>query len=66
MSEPHEPPNEIVLSLDEALDLLSLLEDAFTSFEEVGLLAGAVLIDGAIQMLARKLGFDDLGGSDER
>ena len=65
MSDPTEPPVEIVLSLDEALDLLSHLEDALTSFEEAGLLSGAVLIDDSIKMLTRKLGFSDSGDADD-
>ena len=58
-------PEQIVFTIDEALDLLSHLEDAHQSFLDQGLLSGAVLIDGQIRMLNRKLGFDDPGGRDD-
>lgn len=65
MSEPEGPPEFVVLSIEEALDLLGHPEDAHQSFPEQGLLSGAVLIDDQIRMLNRTLGFDDPEGRDD-
>ena len=64
MSEPNEPPELIVLTIEEALDLLSL-EDARSSFLKLGLFSGALLIEAPLRLLNRKLGFDDPGEDDE-
>lgn len=61
MSEPAGPPEQIVFTIDEALDLLSHLEDARSSFEEAGMLDGSLLIEEPIRLVNRKLGFDDPG-----
>jgi hypothetical protein len=66
MADPVGPPEFVVLTIDEALDLLSALEDARSSFLETGLLSGAVLIEDPIRTLSLRLGFDDPGGDDER
>lgn len=66
MSEPTGPPAQIVLTIDEALDLLSHLEDAKSSFEEAGMFAGAIVIEEPLRLLNRKLGFDDPGDVDEQ
>jgi hypothetical protein len=66
MSGSEGPPEFVVLTIEEALDLLSHLEDARSSFHEAGLFSGALLIEDPIRLLNRKLGFDDLGGHDER
>ena len=66
MSHSEGPPESVVLTLDEALDLLSHLEDARASLEEAGMFGGAILIEEPIRLLNRKLGFDDPGDVDER
>ena len=63
MSEPIEPPQRIVLRLDEALDLLAALEDARDSAVADEHLSGVVTLEAQIRILSRKLGFDD-GGAD--
>ena len=65
MTQPGEPPEQIVFTIDEALDLPGHLEDAFQSFLEQGLLSGAVLIDDPIRLLNRKLGFANPEGRDD-
>ena len=65
MSGSEGPPEEIVLTIDEA-DLLSHLEDARSSLEEARMLSGALLIEEPIRLLNRKLGFDDPGDADDR
>jgi hypothetical protein len=66
MSGSEGPPEEIVLTIDEALDLLSHLEDARSSLEEARMLSGALLIEEPIRLLNRKLGFEDPGDADDR
>jgi hypothetical protein len=65
VTEPEGPPEFIILTIDEALELLGHLEDAHQSFLAHGLLSGAVLIDDQIRMPNRKLGFDDPEGQDD-
>lgn len=61
-----EPPDSVVLSLDEALDLLAALEDARDHMIDGGHLAGVLPIEEQIRLLSRRLGFDDpFGGPDE-
>lgn len=65
MSEP-EPPDDVSLSLDEALEMLAVLEDARDHMIDSGYLAGAVPVEDQIRLLSRRLGFDDpFGGPDE-
>ena len=61
-----EPPEEIVLTLDEALTLLAALEDGRDALIDSGHLAVVVAIESEIRLLSRRLGFDDDGGTDGR
>lgn len=58
-----EPPDEVVYDLEEALDLLTALEEASATLRDTEHLAGVLLLDGQIQVLLHKLRLDD-GGSD--
>ena len=59
------PPTSVTLDLDEALDLLAALEEARDTLRDTEHLAGVVSLEAQIQLLSRRLGFDD-GGSDGR
>jgi hypothetical protein len=60
-----EPPDEVVLSLDEALAILGALEDARGALIDSRQLAVVMSIESEIKVLSRRLGFDDPeGGSD--
>ncbi len=61
-----EPPEEIVLTLDEALTLLAALEDGRDALVDRGHLAVVVAIEAEIRLLSRRLGFGDDGGTDGR
>lgn len=59
----HEPPEEVVLDLEEALSLLAALEDACDALIDGRYLVPVVAVEAEIRMLAHRLGFDDpLGG----
>lgn len=60
-----EPPTNVTFDLEEALDLLAALEDARATLRDGEHLAGVVTLEVQIQLLSRRLGFDD-GGSDAR
>lgn len=61
-----EPPESVVLTLDEALYLLAALEDARDHMIEGGHLVGVLPIEDQIRLISRRLGFDDpFGGPDE-
>ncbi|MDA8309451.1 MAG: hypothetical protein M0Z46_02355 [Actinomycetota bacterium] len=57
------PPGDVVLTLEQALDLLAALEDARDVLVGTDHLSVLAQVEGQIQRLSRKLGFDE-GGSD--
>jgi hypothetical protein len=57
-----EPPSDIRYSLDGALLLLGILEDARDALIDSGQLALVVAAEDQIRLLNRKLGFDDPEG----
>lgn len=60
-----EPPTSVTYDLDEALELLAALEDARDTLRDTEHLAGVVTLEAQIQLLSRRLGFND-GGTDVR
>ena len=65
MSTPPEwaPPREVTYDLEEALELLAALEDARDVLSDSDHLAVLVQVEHQIQVLSRRLGFDQ-GGTD--
>jgi hypothetical protein len=60
-----EPPREVWYSLEEALELLAVLEDARDALTESGHLAVVVAVEDQVRSLSRRLDFEDPdGGSD--
>jgi hypothetical protein len=57
-----QPPNTVVRSLDEALELLAALEDAREVTAETDHLAVLAEVEHQIVVLNRRLGFDDPQG----
>lgn len=57
-----EPPQDVSYRLDEALQLLAVLEEACETMDRSGHLSGVVEVEGQIQVLSRKLGFDEPEG----
>ena len=57
------PPVDVVLTLEQALDLLAALEDARDILVGTDHLSVLAQVEDQIQRLSRKLGFDQ-GGSD--
>lgn len=65
MSSP-DPPDGVEYDLDEALELLAVLEDARDLMIDGGHLAGVVPVEDQVRLLSRRLGFDDpFGGPHE-
>lgn len=60
-----EPPTSVIYDLEEALELLAALEDARDTLRDTEHLAGVLALEAQIQVLSRRLGFDD-GGTDAR
>ena len=60
--EPAGPPDRIVYSLDEALTLLAVLEDARDVLISSGHLAGVLATEAEVRLLSRRLGFDEPPG----
>jgi hypothetical protein len=60
-----EPPTSVTYDLEEVLDLLAALEEARDTLRDTEHLTGVVALEAQIQLLSRRLGFDD-GGSDAR
>jgi hypothetical protein len=58
-----EPPQEVILDLEEALNLLAALEDSRDVLIDTDHLAVLSQVEHQIQILSRKLGLDQ-GGSD--
>ncbi|HUY22340.1 MAG TPA: hypothetical protein VMV22_08355 [Acidimicrobiales bacterium] len=63
-SSDQEPPTRIHFGLEEALDLLAALEEARDALIETDHLAEAAQVEHQIQLLSRRLGFDEPGGGD--
>jgi hypothetical protein len=60
-----EPPRDIWYSLEEALELLAVLEDARDALTDSGHLAVVVAVEAQVRGLSRRLDFEDPdGGSD--
>ena len=60
-----EPPTSVTYDLEEALELLAALEEARDTLRGTEHLAGVLTLEAQIQLLGRRLGFDD-GGTDAR
>jgi hypothetical protein len=61
----NEPPTSVTYNLEEALDLLAALEEARDTLRDTEHFAGVLTLEAQIQVLSRRLGFDD-GGTDGR
>ena len=57
------PPTSVTYDLEEALELLAALEEARDTLRDTEHLAGVLTLEAQIQLLSRRLGFDD-GGTD--
>lgn len=64
MDERREPPRQVWYDLEEAIELLSVLEDAKLTALDAGALALVVLLEHQVELLHRKLEIDDGGGVD--
>lgn len=60
-----EPPAEIVLTLEEALQFVEALEDSRDALLTTDHLAEVALVETVIGLLNRKLGFPGTGGDDD-
>jgi hypothetical protein len=60
-----EPPTSVTYDLDEALELMAALEEARDTLRDTEHFAGVLTLEAQIQVLSRRLGFDD-GGTDAR
>ena len=60
-----EPPTSVTYDLEEALALLAALEEARDTLRDTEHLAAVLTLEAQIQILSRRLGFDD-GGTDAR
>jgi hypothetical protein len=62
-----EPPRHVRCSLEEALELLAVLEDAADALTDSGHLAVVMAVEAQVRDLSRSLDFDDPdGGTDAR
>ena len=62
-----EPPRHVWYSLEEALELLAVLEDAADALTDSGHLAVVMAVEAQVRDLNRRLDFDDPdGGTDAR
>jgi hypothetical protein len=59
-----EPPARVQYGLEEALDLLAALEEARDALITTDHLAEAAQVEHQVQLLSRRLGFNDSGGQD--
>jgi hypothetical protein len=59
-----EPPARVQFRLAEALDLLAALEEARDALIATDHLAEVAQLELQIQLLSRRLGFDEPGGDD--
>ena len=60
-----EPPDEVRLSLEEALELLGVLEDARDALIQTNHLTEVALLSAQLLRINRKLGFPEVGGDDD-
>jgi hypothetical protein len=60
-----EPPQSVSYDLEEALELLAVLEDARETLKDTGHLTGVVALEAQVRLLSRRLGFDDPEGDDD-
>ena len=58
-SEGDVPPEQVVLDLEEALNLLATLEEVCMTLMETDHLTGVVAVEAQIRLLSHRLGFDD-------
>jgi hypothetical protein len=65
MNERREPPRHIWYDLDEAIELLAVLEDAQLTALDGGALALVMVLERQIELLHRKLEIGDAGGADD-
>ena len=65
MNERREPPRHIWYDLEEAIDLLAVLEDAQLTALDGGALALVMVLERQIELLHRKLEIGDAGGADD-
>jgi hypothetical protein len=56
------PPQAISYSLEDALELLAVLEDARETLKGTDHLTGVIALEGQVRRLSRKLDFDDPEG----
>ena len=61
---PQEPPGRVQYGLEEALELLAALEEARDALITTDHLAEAAQVEHQVQLLSRRLGFDEPGGQD--
>lgn len=62
-----EPPRHVWYDLEEALELLGVLEDASDALSDSGQLVVLAAVEAQVRDLNRRLEFDDpLGGPDAR
>jgi hypothetical protein len=59
-----EPPRQLWYHLDEAIELLAVLEDAQLTALDAGALALVMVLERQIELLHRKLEIGDGGGAD--
>jgi hypothetical protein len=64
VDERREPPRQIWYDLDEAIELLAVLQDAQLTALDAGALALVVVLERQIELLHRKLQIGDVGGAD--
>lgn len=57
-----EPPREVWYGLEDALELLAVLEDARDALTDSGHLAVVVAIEGQVRALSRRLDLEDPDG----
>lgn len=64
MDERREPPRHVWYDLDEAIELLAVLEDAKLTALDAGAFALVILLEHQVELLHRKLEIDDGGERD--
>ncbi len=56
------PPQSVSYDLEEALELLAVLEDARETLNDTGHLTGVVALEAQARLLSRRLGFGEPEG----
>lgn len=64
MNERREPPRHVWYDLDEAIDLLAVLQDAQLTALDTGALSLVIMLEHQIELLHRKLDIGEPGGTD--